>query len=147
MDANQLEFPDDSFDVVFGRAILHHLDVERSLAEIHRVLRPGGFMLFKEPLGINPVSKVVRRLTPFARTEDERPFDRAEFALLDSLFRTTYSFEQLFSTPLGVVSRAIYRQPRNVLTRTGFRIDRYLDERFPKLRPHYRKVLIYGQKV
>ena len=55
MDAHNLEFEDESFDFVYGCAILHHLDYNRALDEICRVLKPGGKILFAEPLGINPV--------------------------------------------------------------------------------------------
>jgi ubiquinone/menaquinone biosynthesis C-methylase UbiE len=53
MDAHNLEFPDNSFDLVFGNAILHHLDLDQALDEIERVLRPAGKMVFCEPLGVN----------------------------------------------------------------------------------------------
>jgi ubiquinone/menaquinone biosynthesis C-methylase UbiE len=46
-DAESLPFPDASFDLVLGHAVLHHLpDLERSFAEFHRVLAPGGRILF-----------------------------------------------------------------------------------------------------
>jgi SAM-dependent methyltransferase len=46
-DAEALPFPDASFDVVFGHAVLHHLpDLERAFAEFRRVLRPGGVVAF-----------------------------------------------------------------------------------------------------
>jgi ubiquinone/menaquinone biosynthesis C-methylase UbiE len=35
MNAEAMSFPDESFDVVFGRAIIHHLDLEKSLARLH----------------------------------------------------------------------------------------------------------------
>ena len=54
----------ESFDFVYGCAILHHLDYHRALDEICRVLKPGGRILFAEPLGINPVAKLVRLVTP-----------------------------------------------------------------------------------
>ncbi len=38
MNAEQLEFADSSFDLICGSAILHHLDLERSYAELARVL-------------------------------------------------------------------------------------------------------------
>ena len=45
--AEELPFPDESFDLVCGHAILHHIpDLERAFAEFHRVLRPGGVVLF-----------------------------------------------------------------------------------------------------
>jgi len=54
MDANELTFPDASFDLVYGGAILHHLDIDRTMHHVHRVLKPGGAILFTEPLNMNP---------------------------------------------------------------------------------------------
>ena len=46
-DAESLPFADESFDLVLGHAVLHHLpDLERAFAEFHRVLAPGGRILF-----------------------------------------------------------------------------------------------------
>jgi SAM-dependent methyltransferase len=46
-DAEALPFPDESFDLVLGHAVLHHLpDLEKAFAEFHRVLAPGGRIAF-----------------------------------------------------------------------------------------------------
>jgi SAM-dependent methyltransferase len=46
-DAADLPFPDGSFDLVIGHAVLHHLpDLGRSFGEFARVLRPGGTLFF-----------------------------------------------------------------------------------------------------
>jgi ubiquinone/menaquinone biosynthesis C-methylase UbiE len=46
-EAEQLPFEDESFDLVFGHAVLHHIpDLERAFAEFRRVLRPGGMVAF-----------------------------------------------------------------------------------------------------
>src|SRR5204863_4173260 len=46
-DASSLPFADDSFDLVFGHAVLHHIpDLEQAFAEFRRVLRPGGTLAF-----------------------------------------------------------------------------------------------------
>jgi ubiquinone/menaquinone biosynthesis C-methylase UbiE len=46
-DAEALPFEDRSFDLVLGHAVLHHLpDLETAFAEFHRVLRPGGVIVF-----------------------------------------------------------------------------------------------------
>jgi SAM-dependent methyltransferase len=46
-DAEELPFPDASFDLVLGHAVLHHIpDLDRAAAEMHRVLEPGGTIAF-----------------------------------------------------------------------------------------------------
>jgi SAM-dependent methyltransferase len=46
-EAADLPFDDDSFDLVFGHAVLHHLpDLPRAFREFRRVLRPGGVVAF-----------------------------------------------------------------------------------------------------
>ena len=47
VEAETLPFADESFDLVFGHAVLHHLpDLERAFSEFGRVLRPGGTVAF-----------------------------------------------------------------------------------------------------
>src|SRR5262245_55700931 len=42
-DAENLDFPDESFDVVYSHGVLHHTpNIEAAVREVHRVLKPGG---------------------------------------------------------------------------------------------------------
>jgi ubiquinone/menaquinone biosynthesis C-methylase UbiE len=46
-DAERLPFAAESFDLIFGHAVLHHIpDLGRAFAEFERVLAPGGTVLF-----------------------------------------------------------------------------------------------------
>ena len=46
-EAGALPFPDETFDLVLGHAVLHHLpDLPRAFEELMRVLRPGGTLMF-----------------------------------------------------------------------------------------------------
>ncbi|QDU36225.1 Demethylrebeccamycin-D-glucose O-methyltransferase [Maioricimonas rarisocia] len=52
--AEALEFDDATFDAAVGIDIIHHVDTQTCVDEIYRVLKPGGWAVFREP-----------RLTPF----------------------------------------------------------------------------------
>jgi SAM-dependent methyltransferase len=73
--AHDLPFRDQSIDVVFGNAILHHVDLALVAKEVHRVLRPGGRAIFKEPVRNSPALRFVRRLIPY-QAAHVSPFER-----------------------------------------------------------------------
>jgi SAM-dependent methyltransferase len=128
MDAQQLGFPDASFDLVYGGAILHHLDYERALRGIHRVLRPGGSAIFIEPLRDNPAFKLFRMLTPAARTADELPLSRAQIEWSDQLFgRQQHCYVGLVSTGIGAVTSFLPVAPDNALLRAADWMDRRME--------------------
>ncbi len=86
MNAEELELEDSSFDVVIGSGILHHLDTPKAMAEVARVLRPGGRGVFLEPLGHNPILRAYRRVTPGDRTPDEHPLLRSDLDAMSEWF-------------------------------------------------------------
>jgi SAM-dependent methyltransferase len=86
MNAEILGFGDNTFDLISGVAILHHLDLERSYREISRVLKPGGRAVFIEPLGHNPAINFYRTITPSMRTEDEHPLMVKDLKMAERCF-------------------------------------------------------------
>jgi SAM-dependent methyltransferase len=88
MDAEALAFEPASFDVVCGKAILHHLDLDRAYAEIARVLKPDGVAVFWEPLGHNPLINMYRARTPGERTPDEHPLLISDLDLARRFFKS-----------------------------------------------------------
>lgn len=121
MNAEELDFPEGSFDLVIGRAILHHLDLDKAYAAIARVLKPGGSAIFLEPLAHNALINLYRRMTPHLRTEDEHPltmrdartaerhFDRVElryFTLLSMGALTAAKAPKLFQRMVNGLDKA-----------------------------------------
>lgn len=71
MDGENMTFDDDTFDVIVEYGALHHVELERAMAELCRVLRPQGEMICTESLRHNPVIHWYRQRTPHLRTEWE----------------------------------------------------------------------------
>ena len=98
------KFKDNTFDIVYGTGILHHLNITLCLDEINRILKPGGKFLFIEPLGTNPLINLYRKLTPRSRSEDEHPLINQDFKLIKDQFSTIkikyYGFLTLIFFPL-----------------------------------------------
>jgi len=63
MDAHHLAFPDESFDGVSDFGSLSSLEFDRAIAQIHRVLKPGGIFVAVETLGHNPLLNLMRRIS------------------------------------------------------------------------------------
>lgn len=110
MDAMDLQFAARSFDLVFGRGIVHHLDIDLASREVSRVLRPGGRALFWEPLGLNPLINAYRWLTPKARTPDEHPLLPADFEIMRRHFSQVdvelYGLATIAAVPFRHMSKA-----------------------------------------
>ena len=88
--AMALDFPDNTFDLVYASNLLHHIpDPKVALKEMHRVLKPGGKACFWDPLKHNPVINVYRRMATEVRTEDEMPLDINIVHYIQSLFSET----------------------------------------------------------
>jgi len=76
-DAIAIGVPDERYDAVFDFGIIHHVpDWRRALAEVHRVLRPGGRFYAEEYLRRLISNPVMRRL--FEHPREDR-FDAEEF--------------------------------------------------------------------
>jgi len=68
MDAENMEFPDNHFDVIKIYGCLHHLDLSKALPELSRVMKPDGIAIATEALGHNPIIHLYRKMTPDLRT-------------------------------------------------------------------------------
>jgi SAM-dependent methyltransferase len=58
--AELLPFADNSFDLIWGNAILHHLNLDFAQREILRVLVPHGKAVFCEPVSFSVLTRLIR---------------------------------------------------------------------------------------
>jgi SAM-dependent methyltransferase len=117
--AERLDFPDESFDAVYSFGVLHHTpDIEQAVAEVRRVLRPGGrayVMLYHRDSLVNLVHKVLRLpyesprdrkdhcpiVYTFSRRGAKRLFDEFSQVTVRAAYPFTFGFGPLGSrTPL-----------------------------------------------
>jgi ubiquinone/menaquinone biosynthesis C-methylase UbiE len=136
MGGEELEFPDESVDIVFGQSVLHHLSIDLAMKEIRRVLRPGGSAFFLEPLDHNPIVAVFRRLTPQRRTPTERPLSQEQIMTVGSRFsywaqREFYLFSLLaFFWYYVIRSEKLFRSTLTIFSW----FDEWIFKRFPSSR-------------
>lgn len=73
--AHNIPLADESVDLVFGIAILHHLHLQLVSREVFRILKKGGRAIFQEPVRNSKMIKLLRGLIPY-QAEDVSPFER-----------------------------------------------------------------------
>jgi SAM-dependent methyltransferase len=88
MDAEALQFEDNSFDLIVEYGVLHHLDLPVAMSELARVLKPGGVIICTETLAHNRLIARYRRRTPELRTawEVDHIIGRRSFEIIGSHF-------------------------------------------------------------
>jgi len=128
------------FDVIFGNAVLHHLDYRPVLERLYEeTLSPGGIMLFREPLGANVFVRLWWRVGADAHSPDERPFYPDDIQWLRRRFPgfRLYGVNYL-SLPAALMSSLVWPSPDNLALRWCDRADDWLDAHCPWLTPRFR---------
>ena len=126
-------YEDESFDLVFGQAALHHLahDLPKLRDQVLRVLKPGGrFVFIFEPLGHNPLFSAIRAWR-FALAElgDESNLYVSQFRVLAEGFaRCEVQTFNLLGYPMKAFSDRF-----QALCQAVQKLDHRLMTAFPKL--------------
>jgi SAM-dependent methyltransferase len=133
MDAEAMDFPDATFDLVCGTGILHHLHLENALRELRRVMKPTGSAIFIEPMGYNPLINLFRQRTPQYRTADEHPLKRADLRKMEAGFEEA-SFRFYHLLDIAAIPLRRRKKILPVLLRVLGGADRVLFTVIPPLR-------------
>lgn len=95
--AEALPYQDNEFDIIIGVDILHHVDIEKSIQECFRVLKPGCKAYFREPVDVGILDRIretrlVRYFAPKKTsfelhiTEDERKLNANDERIIREVF-------------------------------------------------------------
>jgi ubiquinone/menaquinone biosynthesis C-methylase UbiE len=122
--AEKMPYPAGDFDTVYGSSVLHHLDLDAALRETHRVMKPGGRLVFAEPNIFNPQVAVMFHLRVtkeyFGVSPDEMAFSRfrAKTALANA------GFSEVRVTPMDFLHPATPAAWLNGVARLGSWLER-----------------------
>lgn len=142
-DGQRLPFAGESFDAIWGNAVLHHLDLPQGAREVRRVLRPGGIAVFAEPWGGNVLLSLARRCLPYPgkqRTADETPLRPRDLVLLRR------ALPGLAVEGYQLLSMLRRLNPRAWLTERLARCDERLLRAFPSLQQYCRYLVLSWRK-
>lgn len=143
---------DESFDIVYAGNLLHHVDIEKTLKEIFRVLKEGGKFVSWDPLAHNPLINVYRRIATEVRTDDEHPLKMTDLDLFKKYFKkvsyeTTWFFTLWIFLRFYLIERVNPNKERywkkiikehKRLEKTYYKLER-LDNKFLRLFPFFKR--------
>ena len=104
MRCDPTEFPDDSFDVIHGFGILHHVGLATGLEEVERLLKPRGRALFFEHMGNS-------RLIEWFRPQDGDYTENEKPVVWSDVKRLCARFAEVEMKPFHLIARLRNRIP------------------------------------
>lgn len=104
MNAQIPDFEDESFDIIVGSRVVHHIpEIEVFFKECMRLLKKGGFIAFIEPLKKNIIVELNRKIfAPNKRTIHEHPLLISDVLLAKSIFGNVEHYEYFLLSPLAM---------------------------------------------
>jgi ubiquinone/menaquinone biosynthesis C-methylase UbiE len=159
-DGAATNFENNFFDVIWGSAVLHHLDHQKFSEELNRIIKPGGSIIFvDEPTFFNPLIKFSyetlygkgfenrrRKFLFFTRTGDdlEKPIDESDLLFYEKYFITEKKPHDFML--IEKIAHAIFGH-RNIVQKTFRSIDLFLVKIMPFLKKYgYEYNFIFHEK-
>jgi SAM-dependent methyltransferase len=126
--------PESPFDVILMIGVLHHLESPaKSMAQMVRWLRPGGYLVANEPQPANPLVRLARRVRACHDSSYSNEQEEIGAAELRSLFEragleeVAITAQGFFSTPFAEVVLKPYRLMAPV-AHAACAVDRFLEK-------------------
>lgn len=140
-DAMEMTFAEQAFDGVFGSSILHHLDMEKALTEIYRVLKPGGRMVFAEPNMLNPQIAIQKNVPAIKRALGDSPDETAVVRWSFKAQMEKIGFKNVLIFPYDFLHPSTPKPLIPIVSMIGGIV-----EKIPLLKEIAGSVIIYGER-
>jgi len=134
-DADFLPFREGSFDVIFGKAIFHHLPrPQHSIEEVYRVANENAVLVIAEPSLLNPIAMIGRKFFPTnIHTLSEHPFIPSNLIGLISKYFNIIESQFLYFSSLIVPILSKYFPVFKKIIKGTFLFDSVLLKNMPML--------------
>ncbi len=137
MDCENMEFENNSFDIIFDGGTFSSLDLNKALSEMARVLKPEGFLIGIETLGHNPILNLKRKINKVRgkRTDwaVEHIFRMEDLETVEKYFGKT---ELYFFHFLSWIAFPLLNWPGGKIF---LRVMEKIDKFFLKICPYFKK--------
>lgn len=128
-----LDYPSDSFDCTFGSCVIHHTEVDKTVAQLGRILKPGGRGVFIENSDRNPLLNLARRhlvgrfgIRKWSDDADEHPLKDDEITRMRRGFLGSLRVEYPQLVFFRLLDLYVFRRRSRVLTALLRGLDRSL---------------------
>ncbi|MBM2815875.1 MAG: Methyltransferase type 11 [Ignavibacteria bacterium] len=95
---DHIEYPDETFDIVYAANLLHHVDIVQAAREANRVLKHGGLFVSWDPVQYNPLINIYRKKAMGVRTEDEHPIRIKDVKAIRQIYQNVETYSTWLST-------------------------------------------------
>jgi ubiquinone/menaquinone biosynthesis C-methylase UbiE len=135
--AESLSLSDQSFDVIVGIDILHHVDIKKAMLEVRRLLKNDGVAIFREPVEVNFLdwirnTSLVRFFVPNSAslenhiTEDERKLNQMDFQNIKQVFPRMVIERSLILSRFDKFVRSNHSKSASMLERIDYFLTRII---------------------
>ena len=152
MALENLQYNDNTFDIIVGEMVLHHADLEKSINETIRVLKPGGRAVFRETNAQNKILMLARSLLtgrfgiPKLRDEIENPISKKDIKKITKISKgkcTCFYFSFHFFKMLHFY---IFKSKFKALQKIFNNLDNMIYKYIPFLRKYSYTIIIQISK-
>ncbi len=141
--AYETGLPENSVDVIFCIALIHHLEIPKVQKEMLRILKPGGFVILKEPIRFSRAYAWLRSFFPEQAdvSDFEHPLTQEELEVMCWPFKTEcLRYFRLPFVPL--VARSIVKTLFPKAEHWAIRWSARFLERWPSLEKYATEVVV-----